>query len=163
MPRIVRSVISSKVKKTLGGKLRLFIVGAADLDSAIVEDFCAMGIRVLQGYGLTECSPLLAGNSDFYFNAKSTGRAIPGVKLKIDNPNSEGIGEILAKGENIMLGYYKDDDATQKVFEGGWFHTGDLGRMDEDGALYITGRSKKRYSYRKRKEYLSGGVGSKTF
>lgn len=142
LPRIVRSVISSKVKKTLGGKLRLFIVGAADLDSAIVEDFCAMGIRVLQGYGLTECSPLLAGNSDFYFNAKSTGRAIPGVKLKIDNPNSEGIGEILAKGENIMLGYYKDDDATQKVFEGGWFHTGDLGRMDEDGALYITGRSK---------------------
>ncbi|MDE7215741.1 MAG: AMP-binding protein, partial [Clostridia bacterium] len=142
LPKIVKNVISAKIKKTLGGKLRLFIVGAADLDSAIVENFSAMGIRVLQGYGLTECSPLLAGNSDFYFNAKSTGRAIPGVRLRIDDPNDEGIGEILAKGENVMLGYYKDEFATKKVFEGGWFHTGDLGRMDEDGALYITGRSK---------------------
>lgn len=142
LPRIVRSVISSKVKASLGGALRVFIVGAADLDTTIVENFGALGIRVLQGYGLTECSPLLAGNGDFYFNAKSTGRAIPGVKIKIDSPNEDGIGEILALGENIMLGYYKDESATQKVFEGGWFHTGDLGRMDEDGALYIMGRSK---------------------
>ena len=142
LPYMVRKVISSKVKASLGGLLRLFIVGAADLDSAIVEDFGALGIRVLQGYGLTECSPLLAGNSDFYFNAKSTGIAIPDVELKIDEPNEEGIGEILAKGENIMLGYFKDEEATKKVFKDGWFCTGDLGRMDSDGALYITGRSK---------------------
>ncbi len=142
LPKLVRWAISSKVQASLGGKVRLFIVGAADLDSAIVENFGALGMKVLQGYGLTECSPLLAGNSDFYFNAKSTGRAIPGVSLKIDNPNDEGVGEILAKGDNIMLGYFKDQEATERVFEGGWFHTGDLGRMDPDGALYITGRSK---------------------
>ena len=141
-PFIIRTVIKQKVKKTLGGKLRLFIVGAADLDTTLVDDFSALGIRTLQGYGLTECSPLLAGNNDFYFNPKSTGIAIPYVELKIDNPNSEGVGEILAKGENVMLGYYKDEQATNAVFRNGWFCTGDLGRMDHDGALYITGRSK---------------------
>jgi len=141
-PFIIRTVIKSKVKKTLGGKIRLFIVGAADLDTAIVDDFTALGIRTLQGYGLTECSPLLAGNNDFYFNPKSTGVAIPGVELKIDEPNEEGVGEILAKGENIMLGYFNDDEATKAVFRDGWFCTGDYGRMDPDGALYITGRKK---------------------
>lgn len=142
LPHIVRKVISSKVKKSLGGQIRLFIVGAADLDTAIVDDFGALGIKVLQGYGLTECSPLLAGNSDFYFNPKSTGIAIPDVQLKIDEPNEDGVGEILAKGENIMLGYYKDEESTERAFKDGWFRTGDLGRMDSDGALYITGRSK---------------------
>ncbi|MDE6613916.1 MAG: AMP-binding protein, partial [Clostridia bacterium] len=92
LPYFIRKIISSKVRKSLGGELRLFIVGAADLDSNIVENFCAMGIKVLQGYGLTECSPLVAGNSDFYFNAKSKGRAIPDVKVRIETPNSDGIG-----------------------------------------------------------------------
>ena len=141
-PFIIRQIIKHKVRKTLGGKLHTFIVGAADLDTALVEDFSALGIRTLQGYGLTECSPLLAGNNDFYFNPKSTGIAIPFVELKIDEPNAEGVGEILAKGENIMLGYYRDEEATQAVFRDGWFCTGDLGRMDPDGALYITGRRK---------------------
>ena len=108
----------------------------------MVDDFSALGIRTLQGYGLTECAPLLAGNSDFFFNPKSTGRAIPGVQLKIHEPNEEGIGEILAKGDNIMLGYYNDKAATEAVFLDGWFCTGDLGRMDSDGGLYITGRRK---------------------
>ncbi len=142
LPFFVRAVVRKKVKASLGGKLRLFIVGAADLETSIVEDLTVLGLRTLQGYGLTECSPLLAGNSDFYFNAKSTGIAIPGVELIIDAPNSEGVGEILARGENIMLGYFNDQEATDRVFEGGWFHTGDLGRMDSDGALYITGRMK---------------------
>ena len=135
-------LIKRKIKKTLGGNIRLFIVGAADLDTDIVEDFSALGIRTLQGYGLTECAPLLAGNGDFFFNAKSTGRAIPEVSLKIFEPNEEGVGEILAKGENIMLGYYNDKAATEAVFRDGWFCTGDLGKMDEDGSLYITGRKK---------------------
>lgn len=141
-PFIIRKVIIRKVRKSLGGSLRLLIVGAAELDTSLVDDFGALGIRTLQGYGLTECSPLLAGNNDFYFNKRSTGVAIPFVELKIDSPNDEGIGEILAKGENIMLGYYKDEKATNDVFRNGWFCTGDLGKMDPDGALYITGRKK---------------------
>lgn len=142
VPFIIRKVICSKVKKSLGGKLRLFIVGAAELDTQLVEDFGALGIRTLQGYGLTECSPLLAGNNDFHFNPESTGEAIPGVELKIDNPNEEGVGEILAKGENIMLGYYNDPEATEQVLCDGWFRTGDLGYMDENGDLFIKGRIK---------------------
>lgn len=142
LPFFVRAVVRKKVKTSLGGKLRLFIVGAADLETSIVDDLTALGIRTLQGYGLTECSPLLVGNSDFYFNAKSTGIAIPGVEIMIDDPNVDGVGEILARGENIMLGYFNDEEATACALEGGWFHTGDLGRMDPDGALYITGRKK---------------------
>ena len=142
IPVPIAYLIKRKVKKSLGGKIRLFIVGAADLDTSLVDDFSALGIRTLQGYGLTECAPLLAGNSDFFFNAKSTGRAVPGVKLKIHNPNEDGIGEILAKGDNVMLGYYNDSAATKAVFLDGWFCTGDLGRLDEDGGLYITGRKK---------------------
>ncbi len=142
LPFFLRTIIKNKVKKTLGGKLRLFIVGAAELDVSLVEDFTALGIRTLQGYGLTECSPLLAGNSDFYFNPRSTGIAIPGVEIKIDDPNADGVGEIIAKGDNVMLGYYNDKAATDAVIRDGWFHTGDLGRMDPDGALYIMGRIK---------------------
>ncbi len=142
LPAFVRSVIVSKVRKSLGGKMRLFIVGAAPLDTTLVADFASIGIRTLQGYGLTECAPLLAGNSDFYLNPESTGRAVPGVTLKIDDPNADGIGEILARGENIMLGYYRDKEATEAVFREGWFCTGDLGYIDENGDLYIRGRRK---------------------
>ena len=142
VPFLIRKVICSKVKKSLGGRLRVFIVGAAELDTQLVEDFGALGIRTLQGYGLTECAPLLAGNNDFHLNVNSTGVAIPGVELKIDNPNEEGIGEILARGDNIMLGYFNDPEATEAVFRDGWFCTGDLGYMDENGDLYIKGRIK---------------------
>ncbi len=142
LPYIVRKIIGRKVKQSLGGKIRLFIVGAAKLDTSLIADFSSLGIRTLQGYGLTECSPLLAGNSDFYFDPDSTGIAIPGVQLKIDNPDSEGVGEILAKGDNVMLGYYNDIESTNKVFKDGWFCTGDLGRMGKDGGLYIKGRIK---------------------
>lgn len=142
LPLLIRKLVRAKVRKALGGKLRLFIVGAAALDVQLVKDFEALGIRTLQGYGLTECSPLLAGNSDFYLNPNNTGIAMPGVEIKIDNPNEEGVGEIIAKGNNIMLGYYQNEEATNAVICDGWFHTGDLGRMDEDGGLYITGRLK---------------------
>ncbi len=142
VPFIIRKVICAKVKKSLGGKLRLFIVGAASLDTTLVEDFAALGIRTLQGYGLTECAPLLAGNNDFHLNPASTGVAIPDVQLKIDEPNDEGIGEILAKGDNIMLGYFNDEKATNSVFRDGWFCTGDLGMMNDEGDLFIMGRSK---------------------
>lgn len=141
-PFIIRKIICSKVRKSLGGKIRMFIVGAAELDPTLVEDFSALGIRTLQGYGLTECAPLLATNNDFHVNTQATGVAVPGVQLKIDNPNDEGVGEILAKGENIMLGYYNDPDATAEVFRDGWFCTGDLGYINDNGDLFIKGRIK---------------------
>lgn len=142
LPVFLRMIIRQKVKKALGGKIHTCIVGAADLSPAVVKDFLVLGIRSLQGYGLTECAPLLAGNNDFYFNPASTGVAIPGVELKIDHPNEAGVGEILAKGDNIMLGYYNDPAATASAFRNGYFCTGDLGCMDKDGALYIKGRMK---------------------
>ena len=98
VPFPLRRLIRARVGKSLGGRLRLMIVGAADLDPALVEDFASLGIRTLQGYGLTECAPLLAGNNDFYLNPRSTGIAMPGIQLKIDRPNAEGVGEILARG-----------------------------------------------------------------
>jgi long-chain acyl-CoA synthetase len=142
VPFIVKKIICNKIRRSLGGKLRLFIVGAADLDTSLVDDFSALGIRALQGYGLTECAPLLAGNNDFFFDPSSTGCAVPGVTLKIVNPNESGIGEIAAKGENIMLGYYKDEAATKAVIRDGFFYTGDLGYIDDKGALFIKGRIK---------------------
>ncbi len=142
LPVYLRMIIRHKVKKALGGKIHTCIVGAADLSPDVVEDFLALGIRPLQGYGLTECAPLLAGNNDFYFNPSSTGVAVPGVELKIDHPNAAGVGEILAKGDNIMLGYYNDPEATAGAFRNGYFCTGDLGCLDKDGFLYIKGRMK---------------------
>lgn len=142
LPFIVREIIRKKVKQGLGGKLHTFIVGAAELPLSTIEIFQALKIRTLQGYGLTECSPLLAGNSDFFYNAASIGKAIPGVELIIDEPNEQGVGEILAKGDNIMLGYYNDEEATEKAFKNGYFRTGDLGSIDASGALYFKGRLK---------------------
>ena len=96
----------------------------------------------MQGYGLTECSPLVAGNNDFFHNYAAAGLPIPFMEFKIDEPNEEGIGQIITKGDSVMLGYYKDSEETNKVLKDGWFYTGDLGRIDSDGFLYITGRCK---------------------
>ncbi|MDD4368716.1 MAG: AMP-binding protein [Oscillospiraceae bacterium] len=142
LPWPLRLACRHKVRQALGGKLRLFIVGAAKLEPSLVSDFLALGIRTLQGYGLTECAPLVAGNHDFYLNPASTGVAIPGIELKIDQPDSQGVGQILTRGANVMLGYFKDPEATRSVFKDGWFCTGDLGRLGSDGELYITGRQK---------------------
>lgn len=142
LPFIIRVIVKKKVRKTLGGRLRLLIVGAAPIKPEVIEAFYALGISTYQGYGLTECSPLLAGNNDFYVNPAAVGLPIHGVEIKIENPNEEGIGEVIAKGDNIMLGYYKDPEETAKVMRGGYFHTGDMGRLDEEGFLYLTGRCK---------------------
>ena len=142
LPAILKKIVRTKVKNTLGGRLRVFIVGAASVNPNIVADFRNLKLNTLQGYGLTECSPLVAGNTDFFQRDDSAGLPIPNVEYKIDSPNSEGIGEILVKGPNVMLGYYKNDEETKKAIQDGWFHTGDLGRIDENGYLYITGRCK---------------------
>ena len=131
-----------KCRNSALGKIKTFIVGAAAIKPDIVEGFFNLGIKVLQGYGLTECSPLVAGNNDFYYKATSCGMPIPNVEYKIDKPNEEGIGEIIVKGSNVMLGYYKNEDETAKVLKDGWFHTGDLGYIDDEKFLYIAGRSK---------------------
>lgn len=142
IPFFLKPIIKRKVKKSLGGKIKTFIVGAAKINPNIVNDFFKLGIKVLQGYGLTECSPLVAGNNDFYYKAEACGMPIPNVKYKILNPNAEGIGEIIVNGPNVMLGYYKNEEATKTTLDGGYFHTGDLGYIDEDEFLYISGRSK---------------------
>ena len=142
LPFYLKGIVKRKVKKSLGGKIKTFIVGAAAIKPELVEAFFKLGIKVLQGYGLTECSPLVAGNNDFYYKAASCGMPIPNVEYKIDNPNDEGIGEIIVKGPNIMLGYYGNEEATKKVLVNGWFHTGDLGYIDNEEFLYISGRSK---------------------
>ena len=142
LPGLIKHIVKSKVKNTLGGRLRVFIVGAASVNPSIVADFEKLGLLTLQGYGLTECSPLVAGNNDFYHKDDSCGLPIPNVTYKIDSPNENGDGEILVKGPNVMLGYYNMPDETAKVLKDGWFHTGDIGRIDEQGFLYITGRCK---------------------
>lgn len=142
LPFFLKTIVKTKVKNTLGGRLRVFIVGAAAVNPEIANIFEKLGLNSLQGYGLTECAPLVAGNTDFYKRNDSAGLPIPNVEYKIDNPNGEGVGEIIVKGPNVMLGYYNMPDETEKVLKDGWFHTGDLGKIDENGFLYITGRCK---------------------
>lgn len=142
LPFFMKKIVKTKVKNTLGGRLRVFIVGAAAANPTIVSDFRNLKLNTLQGYGLTECSPLVAGNTDFFQKDDSAGLPIPNVEYKIDSPNEEGIGEIIVKGPNVMLGYYEDEEKTKQTIIDGWFHTGDLGKIDENGYLYITGRCK---------------------
>lgn len=140
-----REKIFKSVRKNFGGNFRLVICGAAAMNPAVLRGFVDLGFDLSQGYGLTETAPLVAGVPDFeniYKKAGSCGPAIPGVEIKIDNPDSDGIGEILIKGPNVMLGYYKMPEETAKVIKDGWFYSGDLGFLDKDGWLYITGRAK---------------------
>ncbi len=135
--------IFKQINKAFGGRLRLVIVGAAAVRPDVIKDFKTFGVTSYVGYGLTECAPLVSGNNDALFTTDTVGKPIPGVEVKIDNPNDSGIGEILVKGPNVMLGYYKDEEETEKVIDtDGWFHTGDLGKVDKDGNIRITGRAK---------------------
>lgn len=137
--------IFSSVYKNFGGKFRLVICGAAALNPNTLRGFVDLGFQVTQGYGLTETAPLAAGVPDFeniYTRPGSCGPAIPNVEIKIDNPNKEGIGEILIKGPNVMIGYYEMPEETAKVIKDGWFYSGDLGFLDKEGWVYLTGRAK---------------------
>ena len=132
----------AQVHNSLGGNIRLFISGAAGIDPVVSKGFRDLGISFIQGYGLTECAPIVALNRDVDFKDDAAGLPLPGMEIRIDNPNSEGVGEIVVKGPNVMLGYYEDEEATSKVLKDGWFYTGDLGYIDSDGFLHITGRLK---------------------
>ncbi len=142
VPFFMRPIIKKKIAKSLGGNLKKIIVGASAIDPDLLTSFEKFGILVLSGYGLTECAPLVAGNNDFTHKFDSVGLPIPNVEFIIDNPDSEGVGEVLVKGPNVMLGYYNNEDATKETFKNGYFKTGDLGRIDEQGWLYLTGRCK---------------------
>ncbi len=138
----IRAKLFKQIIDKLGGKIRSVISGASGLDPKVAEGFRAFGISVVQGYGLTETSPVLAAESAEAYKAGSTGLPMPDVEIKIDNPNESGIGEIIAKGPNVMLGYYENEEETNKVLKDGWFYTGDLGYIDNEGFLFITGRQK---------------------
>ncbi len=130
------------IHEALGGNIRMFISGAAAADPESVECFNDMGIITFQGYGLTECAPIVAVNKDHYIKYKSAGLPLPGTEVRIIEPDDEGIGEVICRSDSTMLGYYDDDDETKKVIKDGWFYTGDYGCFDEEGFLYITGRKK---------------------
>ena len=142
LPFYIKPLVKTKIKNTLGGRIRVLIVGAAAMNPLITNDFEELGLKTLQGYGLTECSPLVAGNNDFFRKSDAVGLPLPNVEYKIDNPNDEGVGEIIVKGPNVMLGYYNDEEENKKTLIDGWFHTGDLGKVDDNGYLYVTGRIK---------------------
>lgn len=138
----LRKKIFKQINDNLGGRIRLIIAGAAAIDPVVVKGLNSMGILTLQGYGLTEASPIVAVNREEKNKDNSIGLPLPGVEVKIVNPDNEGNGELIVRGNNVMLGYYQNEEATKKVLKDGWLYTGDLGKIDDEGFLYITGRMK---------------------
>lgn len=140
---ILKGVVKKQLKKAFGGNIKYFLLGGAALNP-LVED-CLLDIHfpLSIGYGMTECGPLIGGNHPKRFRARSCGRPVLNMDVKIDEPNEQGIGEILVKGENVMLGYYKNEEATKQAFtEDGWMRTGDLGYLDKQRNIYLKGRNK---------------------
>lgn len=139
----IRRKLFASVLSAFGGKLELIICGGAKLDEEIISTFDSLGITILNGYGITECSPLISANRNRYRKKGSVGTPILACRVRIDNPDENGEGEICVKGPNVMLGYYQNPEATAEVFDkDGFFHTGDYGKLDEEGWIYITGRKK---------------------
>lgn len=134
--------VFAQIHKSFGGKLRIMISGGAAVDPKIMKGLRDLGIAAYQGYGLTECAPLAALNRDTFYNDGSAGMATPNALLDIYDVQGDGTGEIRYKGDNIMLGYYKQPEMTGEVIRDGWFYTGDLGYLDKNGFLFITGRKK---------------------
>ena len=139
----LREKLFKSVLKNFGSRMRLIVSGGAALNPDIIKDFDSLGITILNGYGITECSPLISCNRNNYRKAGSVGRPIMDEMVKIAYPDENGEGEICVKGSNVMLGYFENEEATLDAFDAdGYFKTGDLGRIDDEGWIYITGRSK---------------------
>ena len=138
----IRRKLFKEIIDNLGGKLRFIVSGASAIDRKVAQGFNDFGILTVQGYGLTETSPVLTAENAKTIKYGSVGIPLFNVDVKIDNPDEKGIGEIIAKGPNVMLGYYENEEATKEVLKDGWFHTGDLGYIDKDGIIFITGRKK---------------------
>lgn len=134
--------VFKEIHQIFGGNIKLFISGAAALDKNVEETFRKWGINLCQGYGLTETSPVIGVETNNEFRVGSIGKTLPHVKARIENPNSEGMGELVVKGPNIMLGYFQNEEATKEVLIDNWFYTGDLACIDEDGYIFIKGRKK---------------------
>ena len=134
--------IFKEIHNIFGGNIKLFISGAAALDPEVEEAFRNWGINLCQGYGLTETAPVIGVETNENFRVGSIGKALPHVEAKIVDANEEGMGELAVKGPNVMLGYYNDEEATKEVLNDGWFRTGDLAKIDEDGYIFICGRKK---------------------
>lgn len=140
-PAIVKKMFSP-VHEALGGGASLFIAGGAAINPQVIRDYQAMGIPMIQGYGMTENAPIIAVNKDCYSKPEAVGLPLPGTEIKIADPDENGLGEVICKGPSVMLGYYNNEEATQETIKDGWLYTGDYGYFDEDGFLYISGRKK---------------------
>lgn len=139
----LRKRLFKEVHESLGPKLKLVVTGGAALDPETEKGFNDLGFDVEQGYGLTETSPVIAAETPKCRKTGSIGKKFPSVEVKIDSPNEEGVGELMAKGPSVMLGYYDNEEATKEAIEpDGWFHTGDLAKIDNEGFIYILGRKK---------------------
>ncbi len=140
-PKVVKKMFE-QLHNSIGNEMSLFIAGGAAIDPKVIRDYEAMGVPMIQGYGMTENSPIIAVNRDCYSKADSVGQPMPGTDVKIVDPDEDGIGEIICKGPSVMIGYYDNPEETAKVLRDGWLYTGDYGRMDNEGFLYICGRKK---------------------
>ena len=138
----IRRRLFKDILNELGGKLRYIVSGASALDPEVTRGFEAIGINVVQGYGMTEASPVIAGENPKNKCAGSIGYSMPDLDLVLAEQNDEGIGELICRGPNVMLGYYEDQEATDAILIDGWLHTGDLASLDKDGHIFIRGRQK---------------------
>ena len=130
------------IHEGLGGRIRYFISGGSALGEKVQNDFRGLGFTILEGYGLTEAAPVLTVTRPENLLVGSVGRPLPGVEVRISNPDTSGVGEVIARGPNVMLGYFENEAATRGALVDRWLYTGDLGRLDDDGNLYLVGRSK---------------------
>lgn len=138
----LRKKMFKEIHESLGPKLRLMVNGGAALDYEVEKGFNELGFRIVQGYGLTETSPVIAAGTDFEQRIGSVGKVLPSLKVKIVNKDETGTGEVIVKGPSVMLGYYQNEEANKEVFEKEWLHTGDLGHIDKKGFLFLAGRKK---------------------
>ena len=138
----IKRKVFKEIHDNLGGNMRIIVSAAAPIDPKVGKWLSDIGIKFLQGYGLTETAPIATLTPDFNPTIGSVGKPVICTEIKIDNPNEDGEGEILIKSTSLMLGYYENQEATDEVIKDGWFHSGDLGYIDENGFIYITGRSK---------------------
>ena len=138
----MRRKLFANIHEGFGGNIKMIVTGGAPIREELGEFFDSVGINLMNGYGITECSPMLAVNRNEYSDYRTVGLPVPCTEVRIEDPDEAGDGEVVARGDTVMLGYYKNPKATAEVMRGGWFHTGDIGHFNSDGRLVITGRKK---------------------